>query len=89
MSVRIITYVTADPDAPAGMVWAAAMVPILRPGKTAKDKDPFVPGSQWLATGATEAEARGKLEAMWAAQYPERKPRAKAVQPDDDIDIVL
>lgn len=46
----ILTY-GPNPQAPAAMRWAAAMVPT-------------GPGTHWVATGATESEARGKLEAM-------------------------
>ena len=46
----ILTY-GPNPQAPEGMRWAAAMVPT-------------GPGTHWLATGATEAAARGKLEAL-------------------------
>lgn len=66
---QILTF-GPNPDAPSNMRWASAMVPILKPGKTHKSQDPYVPGSQWLAVGATEEEARGKLEAVWLSQYP-------------------
>jgi len=38
--VPILSYRCEDQDAPNTMKWAAAMVPILKPGKKAKDKDP-------------------------------------------------
>jgi hypothetical protein len=43
--VKIVTYVTTDPEAPASMLAAAAMVP-------------EGPGTWWVATGPTEEAAR-------------------------------
>lgn len=66
------------------MRFAAAMVPDKREG------------SHWMATGATEEEARGKLEAMWEKEHPEptekqraawaKKKAANADLADDDED---
>lgn len=73
--VQIITYTTSDPAAPAHMRAAAAMVPQLKPGKTAKNPDPYVPGTQWVTTAPTEDEARAKLQAVWETERKSIEPR--------------
>lgn len=80
---KIITYTTADPEAPASMRAAAAMVP-------------DGPGTHWLATGPTEEAARAKLEVMLlpaterakakrAAKAPTTEPVAQAPQPVGEV----
>lgn len=98
----IVTYIvqSTNGDYPSSMTWAAAMVPRIVPkkGKTPAHTEA---GTSWLATGRTEEEARGKLEAIWLKQFPPisekelarrasagRKPTSEPVAAVDE-DIVL
>ncbi len=77
--MKMITYTTADPAAPEGMRYAAAMVP-------------EGPGTHWMATGATPEEATAKLDAMWERQRksiePRKAPPKKPKGSEDVGDIV-
>jgi len=92
MSPRIITFTTSDPDAPEGMRAAAAMVPQLKPGKTAKSPDPYVPGTSWVCTAPTEQAARAILEAVWETERksiePRKAPPRKPKGSEDVGDVV-
>lgn len=70
---KIITYTTADPDAPPSMRAAAAMVP-------------EGPGTHWLATGPTEEAARATLEAM--LPKPRKAKAAAPVAPAPVGDVI-
>lgn len=70
---EIIVYAphgTTAAPIPAGMAYAAAMVP-------------RGPGTHWLATGATPEEARAKLEDMWRRQFPPKRPGPKRTSKSD------
>lgn len=54
-----------NPYAPERYRWAACMVTDGRPG------------THWMSTGPTEADALAKLEALWARSIDKRKVKRK------------
>lgn len=84
----IVTYVVHDVQPRTDVALSAA-------GKSMKFAAAMVPsgpGTHWMATGETADDARAKLEAMWAKQFPGPSKRGahlrkKAEAEPDPVDV--